>query len=206
MGLTYGYTEPSAINILYLDRLGRFRFHGRISLVKVDYYVQERLIDYLDSRFHPFIIGVDAGSAGKAVIPRLQGHDDFIHKDYNKRMIPIDFSSWTILGIDADGNEIKIKTKPFSVSLLQEYVNNHKIIFTYKDLDMIVELERMTYIKNPNGDISYRTLTERGGKKGEDHFTSALLCAVMAYYLEKENLDLKRKNKKLVRPHWFMTG
>lgn len=203
-GIDLGFTEPTAISILYLDRLGRIKFHGRITLTKVDYYVQEKIIDYLDTKFHPFVMGVDAGSAGKAVIPRLQGHEDFIHKDYNKRLVPVDFSSWTVLGTDADGNEIKSKTKPFSVSVLQEYVNNHKIVFSYKDLEMITELERMTYTKNPSGDIAYKTLTERGGKRGDDHFTSALLCAGMAYYLTKETIDFRKKNKRLAKPHWFI--
>jgi len=203
-GIDLGYTEPTAINILYIDRLGRLKFHGRITLIKVNYFIQEKIIDWLDTKFHPFIIGIDAGSAGKSVIPRLQEHEDFIHKDYRKRIIPVDFSSWTILGIDSDGNEVKSKTKPFSVSILQDYTNNHKIVYTHKDLEMISELERMTYTKNPSGDISYRTLTERGGKRGEDHFTSALLCAIVAYYMTKENLEIGKKTRKLIKAFWFL--
>ena len=68
---------------------------------------------------------------------------------------------------------------------------------------MITELERMTYTKNPGGDISYRTLTPKGGKKGEDHFTSALLCAVLAYYLTIEFMETKQQVKKLARSSWL---
>jgi hypothetical protein len=202
IGVDLGYTEPTAISILYIDRNGLIKFHGRITLSKVNYFVQEKIIDYLDTKFKPYIIGMDEGSAGKAVIPRLQEHEDFLHKDYKKRLIPINFSSSIILGTDSEGNEIKSKTKPFSVSVLQDYTNNHKIVYTSTDLEMITELERMTYSKTPTGEIVYKTLTERGGKKGEDHFTSALLCASLAYYMNNELLDFRAKQKKLIGAHW----
>jgi hypothetical protein len=205
-GIDLGYTEPTAIVILELDKYNRIKFHGRIRLNKVNYFVQERLIDFLDTKFKPFVIGIDEGSAGKAVIPRLQEHDDFIHKEYKKRLIPINFSSQITLGTDSEGKEIKSKTKPFSVGILQDYSNNHKVVYSSTDLEMITELERMTYSKTPTGDIVYKTLTERGGKRGEDHFSSALLCATLAYYLTKENLDFTTKVKRLARPSWFLGG
>jgi hypothetical protein len=129
---------------------------------------------------------------------------EYIHKDYKKRMVPVDFSSSIVLGIDSEGKEIKSKTKPFATSVLQDYANNHKIVFTSTDLEMITELERMTYSKTPTGDIVYRTLTVRGGKKGEDHFTSALLCASLAYYLNNEFILNRPEIKKLAKPHWFI--
>ncbi len=203
-GIDLGYTEPTAINILYVDKQDRLKFHGRIRLNKVNYFIQEKIIDFLDSKFKPFIIGIDEGSAGKAVIPRLQEHEEFIHKDYKKRLLPINFSSQIVLGMDSDGKEIKSKTKPFSVSVLQDYSNNHRIVYSSTDLELVTELERMTYSKTTSGEIMYKTLTERGGKSGEDHFTAALLCAAMAYYLTKDNLDFQPKRVKLARPHWFL--
>lgn len=185
-GVDMGYTEPTAISILYLDGKDRLRFHGRIQLNKVAYPTQEKILDVLDSKFNPLLWGVDAGNAGKNSIQTWQLHTDYVHKNYKERIYPVDFSSWIVLGINADGEESKVKLKPFFVSLLQEMTNNHRVVFSSTDTDMIVELERMTYSKNPNGDISYKTLTERGGKRGEDHFTSALLCGVGAYYMTTE--------------------
>lgn len=205
IGVDLGYTEPTAIYVMHLDRMGRFKFHAKIQLNKVDYFIQERLIDWLDTKYNPVIIGIDEGSAGKAVIPRLQEHEEFIHKDFKKRIIPIQFSGYTVLGMDSEGNEIKSKTKPFSVGVLQEYATNHKIVFSSTDLETITELERMTYTKSPSGDITYRTLTERGGKRGEDHFTSALLCATLAYYLEMESLEFRPTRKKLIGVSWNIT-
>ena len=203
-GVDLGYTEPTAINIMYEDKHGQIKFHGRIRLEKVSYPIQQRLIDVLDTRFNPNVIGIDRGSGGSgvAVIQTLMEHPDFSKKDYKNRVIPVDFSSLTVLGIDADGEEIKSKTKPFAVSILQDYSNNHKIMYSSMDLELVTELERMTYTKTPTGEIVYRTMTARGGKRGEDHFTSALLCGIMAYYSTKESLNLRR-NRKLMKPSWF---
>lgn len=202
-GVDLGYTEPTALSILYFDAQDRLHFHARIQLTKVSYPVQEKFINALDSKFDPLLIGIDKGSAGIATIQHLMESEEYLHKDYNKRVIPIDFSSWLVLGMDSDGKEIKEKTKPFTVSVLQDYCNNHKLIFSYTDLDMVTELERMTYSKNPSGDISYKTLTFKGGKRGEDHFTSSLLCGIGAWHLTNEFIEARSKRAKLFRPGWI---
>lgn len=203
-GVDLGYTDPTSIIILYLDHNEVIKFHARVQLNKVSYNLQDRLIDALDSKFNPIIIGVDEGNIGKSVIQRLQEADDFLHKNYKNRLIPINFSSMTIIGYDLDGNEIKSRTKPFSVSVLQDYSNNHKVVYSSSDPDMISELERMTYTKNAiTGDIAYKTLTPKGGKRGDDHHTAALLSGILAYYLENETLSPKRKPTKLFSSRWL---
>jgi hypothetical protein len=202
MGIDLGYTEPTAIVIMFLEQ-GRLKFHGRIRLNKVSYPIQERIIDLLDSKFNPIIIGIDKGSAGIGVIQNLQEGKDYLHKDYHRRITPVDFSSWISLGIDSTGEEIKSKTKPFAVSLTQDYSNNHRIVYSSTDVEFITELERMTYTRTINGDIVYRTLTARGGSRGEDHFTAALLCAVMAYYLSTEYIIFNNRSNTLISSSWL---
>lgn len=202
-GIDLGYTEPTAIVILYQDSSGRIKFHGRIQLTKVSYTIQDRFIDMLDTKFQPVIIGIDEGGVGKPVVQRLLESTDFTHKNFTKKMIPVNFSQNLILGIDSNGEEIKSKTKPLAVSVLQEYSNNHKIVYSSTDLEMVVELERMTYSKTPLGEIVYKTLTERGGKRGEDHFTSALLCGILSYYLTNETLDFSKRKQKLFSGFWL---
>lgn len=201
-GIDLGYTEPTAIFILYINEYGQMKFHAKIQLAKVSYPIQEKMIDLLDSRFNPSLIGIDKGSAGISVIQDLLELKDYAHKDYKKKVVPIDFSSSMVLGLNNDGEEIKSKTKPFTISILQDYTNNGRLIYTSTDMEMVVELERMTYTKTVNGEIVYRTLTTKGGKKGEDHFTSALLCGTTAYYLMNEFSFSKRDRKKLFRPSW----
>ncbi len=202
IGIDLGYTEPTAISIMYLDGSERLKFHARIKATKVDYDIQERIIDMLTTKFDPFIIGMDEGQTGKSVRQHLTNEPQYKNNVYKDLIMPIDFSSWTIMGEDQDGNEIKMKTKPFTVSLLQEFTNNHRIVYSSTDPDMIVELERMTYTKNPSGDIAYRTLTERGGKAGQDHFTSALLCGVAAFYFTREH-NLSKPKVRLMRSSWI---
>ena len=201
MGIDLGYTEPTAIIIFYKDGNDRMRFHGRIKLSKVSYPIQEKIIDLLDTKFNPSLIGVDKGNVGISVVQTLTEHLDYAHKNYKKRVIPIDFSSSLVLGIDSDGNEIKTKTKAFTVSVLQEFSNNHKIVYSSTDLDLVTELERMTYSRSPNGDIVYRTMTERGGTRGEDHFTAALLCGIGAYHLEND-FSIRKPVVRLLKTRW----
>ncbi len=202
-GIDLGYTEPTAIQILYLDRMGRIHFHGRIRMDKVSYPIQQRIIDQLDSKYSPIIIGMDSGGPGKPVVQALLDGQEFSHKDYHKRIFPIDFSSSIVVGIDSDGTEMKQKTKPFATSILQEYSNNHKILYSYTDLEMVAELERMTYTKTPAGEVMYRSLTVKGGKRGEDHFTAALLVAAIAYYLKNDFAMYHSTRVVLAKPGWF---
>lgn len=201
-GIDLGFTEPTAIIILTMDEHDRLRFRFRIRLNQVNYFIQEKIIDMLDSKFNPSIIGIDEGAAGKSVVPTLREHENYSFKNYMERIIPINFSSQVSLGMSSEGEEIKSKTKPFAVTVLQDYSNSHRIVYSSTDLEMITELERMTYTKTPSGELIYKTLTEKGGKKGEDHFTSALLCGALAFYLLNESLDFRGKRKRLARAFW----
>ena len=70
-------------------------------------------------------------------------------------------------------------------------------------MEWVAELERMTYTKTPAGEIVYKTLTPKGGQRGDDHFTAALLCGAMAYYLVNESMALQDKPIKLLRTRWI---
>ena len=201
-GIDLGYTEPTAIIIMYLDGKDRIRFHARIRLAKVSYPIQEKIIDFLDTKFEPLLIGVDQGNAGLSLIQEMQEGAEYSHKQYAKRLYPVNFSSSVVIGTDLDGKENKVKTKPFFVSILQEMSNNHRLIFSSTDSDMVTELERMTYTRTPTGDIVYKTITERGGKRGEDHFTAALLCGLGAYHMTNEFLKATPKIK-LIKARWI---
>jgi hypothetical protein len=204
MGVDLGYTDPTAIHILYSKDYA-IKYHARIQLTKVTYPIQKKILDFLDTKFNKFdIIGIDTGGPGKPVAQDLLQADEFTHKDYDKRLILVDFATNIILGINTEGEEIKVKMKPFSVSVTQEYVNAHKLVFSSTDMELISELERMTYTKNPSGEIVYRTLTLRGGARGEDHHTSALLCGMVANYIKKDLSQNRPKSKRLITSRWLL--
>jgi hypothetical protein len=201
MGIDTGYTEPTAIVILY-EHKNVLKIHARIELSKVKYNIQEKIFDFIDSRLGPFeIIAIDAGNE-QGLVHHLQNDDEYLHKNYKKRLYSVKFGQWLTLGTTPDGEEIRSKTKPYSVSILQEYTNSHKIIYTSTDLDLITEMERMTYSKTPTGEIVYRTLTPKGGKRGADHFTSAMLCASLTYALMVEGRLFSQKKPKLAGSRW----
>jgi len=205
LGIDLGYTEDTAIMVLY-EKDGHLYEHVRINLVKVEYPDQEKLIDFLDTRLQPSIIGIDESGPGKGLVQNMLSHEDYAHKEYYKRMFPVDFSSSVVLGLDEDGKEIKVKTKQQSVTLLQEYSNSHKIIYSTTDMELITEMERMTYTKNPTGMITYKTLTPRGGERGDDHNTAAMLCAAMAYYMKMDHILIGPRKKPLLKSKWIMGG
>ena len=204
IGIDLGYTEPSAFIVMYLDHYGRIHFHQRIKLDKVAFPIQEKLINLLDDKYDPIVIGMDKGAGGQgiSVFHHLTQDNEYIHKNYLQRLVAIDFSSSITLGVGTEGQEIKSAAKPFATSVLQDFANNHKLVFSNTDLEMVSELERMTYSKTPSGNIVYKTLTMKGGQKGSDHFTTALLCGILAYYLTNEFIQSKPEKKKLFKPTW----
>lgn len=202
MGVDLGYTEPTAIHIIY-SKNGQWYWHSRVQLTKVAYPMQKKLIDFLDDKYNRFdIIGIDAGGPGKPIVQDLLESDEFLHKDYKKRLVPVEFASNIILGIDSEGEEIKTKLRPFSVSLAQEYSNSHKLVYSSTDLEFVTELERMTYTKTPRGDVVYKTLTLRGAERGEDHHTSALLCALAAHYTLRDQAFYRPQTNRLAKATW----
>jgi len=192
-GIDLGYTDPTAITIMTIESSGQMKFLIRITLNKVPYPIQSRIIDYLDTRFNPVVIGMDEGHAGIAEIQKLKMEPQYAKKNYTKRIIPIRFNSNLVIGYDEDGKEIKQKTRPFSISVLQEHSNEHRIVYSTTDLELISELERMVFIRLPSGNRVYRTLTPKGGQQGSDHATASVICAVMAWYLENENIQPAKK-------------
>ena len=203
MGIDLGYTEPTSIMVLY-EKNGIIKEHARINFYKVAYPVQEKIIDYLDTKFgRPQVIGIDVGNE-KGLVQHLLEDDTYLHKNYAKRMFPVSFGSWISLGENSEGEEIKTKVKPHSVTLLQEYTNTHKIVYASTDYELVTELERMTYTKTPTGEVVYKTLTPKGGKRGEDHNTSAMLCAMMAYYMLIVGLLFSKAQKPLAKSRWVI--
>jgi hypothetical protein len=200
MGIDLGYTEPTAILILY-EKDGIIYEHARITLNKVQYPIQEKIIDFLDTKFSSHIVGIDVGNE-KGLTQHLLEDESYTHKNYKRKLYPVSFGSWLELGENSDGEIIKTKTKPFSVSLLQEKTNAHSIVYSSTDMDLVAELERMTYTKNPLGEVVYKTLTPKGGKRGDDHNTSALLCAILTYYVLIEDQLFTKKRKPLVFSRW----
>ena len=187
--------------MLLYEKNGKIYEHARVMLYKVQYPIQEKVIDYLDTKYSPEVVGIDVGNE-KGVTQHLLEDDAYLHKNYKRKLYPVAFGSWLELGENTDGEMIKTKLKPFSVSLLQEKTNAHNIVYSSTDLDLVTELERMTYTKTQTGKLFIKHLLLKGGKRGEDHNTSALLCAVLSYYVLIEGQLFSKRKEPLAFSHW----
>jgi len=201
-GIDLGYIDPTIILILYQDTNLNIKTHASITLKRVNYSIQERLIDFLDTKFRPSLIAIDEGNIGKAVIQHLMTEDMYRSKNYSNRIYPVSFGGTLVVAKDNEGKDVMERVKPFSVKILQEYADLHKIIFSSTYIEMVSELERMAYTKNPNGEIVYKTLNIKGGEKAGDHVTSALLCGILAHYI-KNDLKLIEKKHSLFSARWL---
>lgn len=205
LGVDLGYTEPSVITILYRLQ-DKFYFHSRIQLQQVDYPIQEKLIDLIDSKYKPVVIGIDAGAggSGKSVIQHLTTDDVYLNKNYKGKIVPIEFGGKTSIGFDDAGEELLINTKQFSMQKLQAVVNNKDLIFSDMDEEMISELERTRYSRTESGNIKY-SVESFGGKegRGEDHATASLICGLMGWYSKFESSNYLPEIKLLKSFRWF---
>lgn len=201
-GVDAGFSpDPSAIYIGYFDKDEKFTFQCKIALYKLEYStLQAPIIDMLDSKYKPKRIGIDAVGAGVALPQELQTSPKYAHKNYEKRVFPVMFQASMIVGYDADNKEIKRRVRPFLIELLQVWSNEHRIQYSSTDMDIVSELERMDYSRSNTGEKKYNTRTERGGQRGKDHFTSALLCIVAAKYSDEEVYTKRNKQKRPSMP------
>ena len=95
------------------------------------------------------------------------------------------------------------------VTLLGQNVNSYgrgldnNIIFSKHDEDLIIELERTVYSRTPSGHIVYKTMTERGGKSGDDHNIAALLSFMLSHFYKYEQEGFTMQRKKLWSSRWY---
>lgn len=202
IGVDLGYTDPTAILILYQDKDYNIKFHSSIVLKRVNYVIQEKIIEYLYNKFKPYVIAIDEGNIGKAITQRLITEEQYKKIGLNTVIFPVAFNGNIMVARSADNTEVYEKVKPFSIKILQEYTDLHKVIYSSTFPEIISELERMAYTKNINGEIIYKTLGLKGGEKANDHLTSALLCAIVAHYAKNE-LVFQEKKKELFLARWL---
>lgn len=200
-GIDLGYTEPTVITILYRLK-EKFYFHSRLTFYKLDYPIQEKLIDLLDTKYSPSIIGIDAGAggSGKSVIQHLMLDDPYLNKNYKSRVGPIEFGGKTSIGFDDAGEEVFVNTKQYAMQKLQSIVGNKELIFSFMDDEFIGELERIRYTKTESGNLKFTVESFTGKEnRGEDHNTASVLGAIMAWHDKYElnfNLPVKRLYRK----------
>jgi hypothetical protein len=202
-GIDPGFNpDPTAIVVMYITN-GKWYQHARLNWYGVEYPDQAKLIAYLDQKFNPSSIGIDEGGPGKPVVQFLLADDKYKERNFNEKIVPINFASSITFGVDDEGNDLKTRAKEFAVRNLQQLTNTKKIVFSRLDEELITELERTTFTKSVNGNVTFRTFTEKGGARGSDHNMSAYLAGFTGWYLRFEGFFQHEKPVKLIRSRWM---
>jgi len=203
-GIDLGYTEPTAIVVLY-RREGVWYQLFRLELHQITYDLQEKFISDLDEKYGFNYIGFDAGAGGqgKSLHHNLVNKEEYSTREFPERLLPVEFGGTVVVGFDDEGEELKERVKPFSAAQFQQMVNSFEFAFSSRDMDLIVELERITYHKTPAGNVVYKSMTPGGSDRGADHNFSALLTFAMVVF-EKLGQTIRRNEQvKLIRSRWL---
>lgn len=194
IGIDLGYSDPTAIYIIY-DKDGYFRIHAKVKLIRVPYPLQREVIKYLDTKYSPEWIAIDVGHAGINFYQDLIKDED---RNFDKKIIPVNFASSVPVGIDERGKEIKQNVKELSVKSLQDIIMDRRIEFSTTDIETIDDLEKLTYTKTPSGKFIYR-MAGRSQSRQNDHFVSALLCFSYGVFVNSYGIYDKGKNNRRIR-------
>jgi len=205
-GIDAGFSnDPTIITILYRNE-DVWRIFARYELRRIKYPTQAKIIDWLDNIYRFNMVCLDAGSSGLALGQMLQMGDEFKHKDFEKRLIMVDFQGSVVTGYDEEQKEIKDRVRKFTIQTLQKWSQNDQMIaFSMQDEDVIVELERVGFTRDMLGVPKFFVYSAQGGQKGDDHILASLLTWVYGYYYEyysPEKPNARGKYSDLAKGGW----
>jgi hypothetical protein len=219
LGIDAGFSnDPTIMLVMWRDKDTQvWREFIRYELRRIKYPVQAKIIDWLDTIYGFNMITVDAGSSGLALCQILQDSEgDFKHKNYIKRVIPVDFQANVVIGYEEDPKdpkkqvEVKDRVRKFTIQTLQKWSQNDQIIaFSTDDDDLISELERVGFTRDLVGQPKFFVYSPQGGQKGEDHMLASLLTWTFGYYNEyysPERPKTKGKYKDLAQGGWHTSN
>ncbi len=208
-GIDAGFSnDPTIITILWRDAETLvWREFARFELRRIKYPMQAKIIDWLDSIYGFNMVAIDAGSSGLALCQILQDENgDFKHKNFTKRLTPVDFQANVITGYDDEGKEIKDRVRKFTIQTLQKWSQNDQIIaFSTQDDEVVSELERVGFTRDMLGQPKFFVYSPQGGQKGEDHILASILTWVYGYYYNyysPEKPKTKGKYSDLAKGGW----
>ena len=207
VGYDVGYSPDPAVFFLMVEdpKTGLWKNPLRLVLQRVEYGIQREVLMYLDKTYNLDFIGIDMGGPGKVQYQDLTG--DFISqkiKAYNfrDRIFPVDFGASIAVAVREEDGELvekKDQTKRVAVETVSRWTQeSHRFVFASDDDNLMWELERTKFRRNPVGDPIY--VTE------DDHQFAAMMTAIMAYEnrfgvgLAAPRLEVKAK---LLKAKWL---
>jgi hypothetical protein len=194
-----GFADPTVIHIVGQADNGKWRILARYRLQRIQFPMQEEIIDWLDDFYKFDIISIDVGSGGGGVqvIQSLAQRPEFAHKNYVSRLKPVQFAEKITIGFNIDGSELANNTKAVGAQQLVMMFQDGTLEMCEIDNEGLSEMERITRQKLTTGADQYFIMNERGnGKASEDHIFASLICFAIAV---RDTSNLVKKRKKLGR-------
>ncbi len=198
-GIDLGYTDPTIISLFEYTNDAWIHF-ARISLQHIEYPRQVKLIDRLDSLYNFTFLAIDEGHAGIAVA-QVFNSEEYKHKEYPTRLIPTNFASSSSVGIDLDGEDVRINIKQLAVEKLKWLFATKKLLIATRDDRLISELERVESSRTINGKLIFRVRSYGGLTSSEDHQFASMLCFAYGIYL-REDVVKEQRAQRLFTARW----
>lgn len=124
----------------------------------------------------------------------LTQRNEYQHKNYDKRIMPVQFGEKITVGFTTEGDELGNTTKSYGAQQLIIMLQEGLIELSEIDNEGISELERITRQRLTSGADQYYILNEKGnGKASQDHIFASLICFAIA--VRDSPLNLKKRKK-----------
>jgi hypothetical protein len=183
VGYDVGFApDPAVFFVMYEDvKTGLWKNLLRLILQRTEYKVQRDILCLLDDTYGFSFIGMDMGGPGKVQWQDLAGETaDLRYQKYefSERIFQVEFGGQIIVamkeGDDGEFVEKKDLVKRVAVETVSRWTQEEiRFIFSAVDDNLMAELERTKFTRNPVGDPVYKT--------SDDHQFAAMMCAIMAY-------------------------
>jgi hypothetical protein len=132
---------------------------------------------------------------GIQIMQSLTQRNEYQHKNYDKRILPVQFGEKVTVGFTTEGEELGSTAKSYGAQQLVIMLQEGLIELSEIDNEALSELERITRQRLTSGSDQYYILNEKGnGKAADDHIFASLICFAIAVRESPLNL---RKRKKL---------
>lgn len=183
-----GFTDPCVIQVIG-QRDGIWRTYIRYTLTRIETPIQEKVIDWLSVFYKVNNIAIDigAGGQGASIVSHMTHDEEYKHKKYAQRFIPILFNEKLVAGYDEEGEELFQDTKSFAANELAKIVEEGRLVFSEIDQEGISQIERVAKKKGFNGRDSFYILSNKTGNSQtgsgadeNDHIFASYICFVIA--------------------------
>lgn len=193
-----GFVDPTVIHIMGRDNKGVWRTFVRYRLTRIDFNEQQKIIDWLASYYNAVCIAIDVGAGGNgaAIMHNLINSAEYKSKNYDKRIIGLQFSENVIAGYDEQGEELKQDAKGYAANELAKLIQQGLLVFSEVDYEGISQIERIAKQKTMSGKDRYFVLNEKGaGADDDDHIFASYICFVLSIRVSPENVFTRKLGK-----------